>query len=224
MQTPIRVLVADALPIFRSGVSRLLLREDDFDVVEAASLDELALDDGAWPDIALVDADLPPRGGLAAVAWLSEHADCHTIVWSLDPSPVDILELIRAGARGYLRKDISPQGLVRSLRGVVRGEAPLSRDLATMMIAALHGYDEQARARERASALSSRERQVLDLVAQGAQNKHIARELAISEFTVKRHVQNILEKLSVPTRRAAADFYVAAYGTGSRLDHAYELA
>ena len=122
-----RVLVADALPIFRSGVSRLLLREHEFDVVEAASLDDFARYAERWPDIVLLDADLPPRGALAAVAWLSEHCDCHTIVWSLDPTPADILELIRAGAGGYLRKDISPRGLVRSLRGAVRGEAPLSR-------------------------------------------------------------------------------------------------
>ena len=219
-----RVLVADALPIFRSGVSRLLLREHEFDVVEAASLDDFARYAERWPDIVLLDADLPPRGALAAVAWLSEHCDCHTIVWSLDPTPADILELIRAGAGGYLRKDISPRGLVRSLRGAVRGEAPLSRDLATMMIEALHGFDEQARARERAAALSTRERQVLDLVAQGAQNKQIAQALSISEFTVKRHVQNILEKLSVPSRRAAADFYLSAYGAATSLYHHYELA
>jgi len=219
-----RVLVADALPIFRSGVSKLLLRENEFDVVEAASLDDFARLAGAWPEIVLLDADLPPRGGLAAVAWLSEHCDCHTIVWSLDPAPGDILELIRAGARGYLRKDISPRGLTRSLRGVVRGEAPLSRDLAMMMIEALHGFDEQERARERASALSTRERQVLDLVAKGAQNKQIALALSISEFTVKRHVQNILEKLAVPSRRAAADFYLSAYTGGSSLYSHYELA
>ena len=219
-----RVLVADALPIFRSGVSKLLLRENEFEVLEAASLDDFARHANAWPEIVLLDADLPPRGGLAAVAWLSEHCDCHTIVWSLDPTPADILELIRAGARGYLRKDISPRGLMRSLRGVVLGEAPLSRDLAMMMIEALHGFDDQERARVRASALSTRERQVLDLVAQGAQNKQIAQALSISEFTVKRHVQNILEKLSVPSRRAAADFYLSAYSAGSNLYPQYELA
>jgi two-component system nitrate/nitrite response regulator NarL len=219
-----RVLVADALPIFRSGVSKLLLRENEFEVVEAASLDDFARLAGMWPEIVLLDADLPPRGGLAAVAWLSEHCDSHTIVWSLDPAPGDILEMIRAGARGYLRKDISPRGLMRSLRGVVRGEAPLSRDLAMMMIEALHGFDERERARDRASALSTRERQVLDLVAQGAQNKQIAQALSISEFTVKRHVQNILEKLAVPSRRAAADFYLSAYTGGSNLYSHYELA
>jgi DNA-binding NarL/FixJ family response regulator len=220
---PTRVLVADALPIFRSGVSRLLLREEEFEVVEAASLEQLARVAPA-ADIVLLDAELPPRGGLAALAWLAEHWDCHTIVWSLEPSPGEILEMIRAGARGYLRKDISPRGLLRSLEGVVNGEAPMSRDLAMMMIEALHGFDELERARERASALSTREREVLDLVSQGAQNKQIAQALSISEFTVKRHVQNILEKLSVPSRRAAADFYQSAYGGGPSLYPHYELA
>jgi two-component system nitrate/nitrite response regulator NarL len=219
-----RVLVADSLPIFRAGVARLLHRESEFDVVEAGSLDDFPRLAHRRPEIALLDADLPPRGALAALAWLSEHCDCHTIVWSLAPSPVHVLDLIRAGARGYLRKDISPRGLLRSLHGVARGEAPLSRDLATMMIDALHGFDEQTRARERAATLSTRERQVLDLVAQGAQNRQIAHALSISEFTVKRHVQNILEKLSVSSRRAAADFYVAAYGAETAFNSRYELA
>lgn len=219
--TAARVLVADPLPIFRGGVARLLRQEREFDVMEASSLGDFSRLGHRRPDIALLDADLPPRGALPALAWLSEHCDCHTIVWSVDPTPLDVLDTIRAGARGYLRKDISPTGLVRSLLGVVRGEAPLSRYLTTMMIDALHGYDEQARARERAAALSTRERQVLDLVAQGAQNKQIANVLSISEFTVKRHVQNILEKLSVPSRRAAADFYQAAFG--AHVQPRYEL-
>ncbi len=81
---------------------------------------------------------------------------------------------MRAGAHGFLHKEISPEGLVRALRGVVQGEAPLSRDLASLMIDALHGYDERTHARDRAAVLSSREREVLDLIAQGARNKQIA--------------------------------------------------
>ena len=101
--------------------------------------------------------------------------------------------------------------LVRALRGAVNGEAPLSRDMAALMIDAIHTLEERSKARERAAVLSDREKEVLAFVARGARNREIAEELEISEFTVKRHMQNILQKLDVPSRRAAAAFYVSAY-------------
>jgi two-component system nitrate/nitrite response regulator NarL len=204
-----RVLVADPLPIFRTGVRSLLRRESDFDVVEVGSLDELEqLDE--LPDIALIDAELPPRGALAVIAWLSERCDAAAIVWSYDPRRDHVLDSIRAGACGYLRKEISGAGLMRALHGAVQGEAPLSRELATLMVEALHGLEERDRARARLGLLSPRERQVLDLIAGGAHTRTIATTLAISEFTVKRHVQNILQKLQLRSRAAAATFYRAA--------------
>ena len=210
-----RILVADPLRIFRSGVRNLLERQSDFEVVEAGTLDEV-LDaiDGDCPDIALIDLDLPPFGGVAAIQRLARRCSTYTIVWSFDPTRETVLSAVSAGAHGFLRKEISPDGLVRALRGVVQGEAPLSRDLTSLMIDALHGLDERTRARERAAALSAREREVLNLVARGARNKQIASSLVISEFTVKRHVQNILQKLELPSRRAAATFYGTAFGSG----------
>jgi two-component system nitrate/nitrite response regulator NarL len=206
-----RILVADSLAIFRSGVRALLARESDFDVIEATDLDDvLATSADVCPDVALIDLDLPPLGGVAAVARLADRCSVHSIVWSFEPTRGSVLAAIRAGASGYLHKEISPTGLVRSLRGVVRGEAPLARDLATLMIEAIHGLDERDRARERMAVLSSREREVLALVARGARNKQVASELTISEFTVKRHMQNILQKLELPSRRAAAVFYRGA--------------
>lgn len=208
-----RILVADSLEIFRSGVRNLLARESAFVVGEADSLD--ALMDAvaeAPPDIALIDLDLPPVGGVEAVRQLARRCPAYTIVWSFHPTREAVLTAVRAGAHGFLHKEISPEGLVRALRGVVQGEAPLSRDLASLMIDALHGLDERSRARDRAAVLSAREREVLDLLAQGARNKQIAAVLVISEFTVKRHVQNILQKLELPSRRAAATFYRTAFG------------
>jgi DNA-binding NarL/FixJ family response regulator len=208
-----RILVADPLRIFRAGVRNLLTRESDFAVVEAGSLDEVlaAVEDGC-PDIALIDIELPPLGGVAAVERLVKRCATYTIVWSFQPSRETVLAAVRSGAHGFLHKEISPDGLVRALRGVVQGEAPISRDLASLMIEALHGMDERARARERAGVLSPREREVLQLIAQGARNKQVAAALVISEFTVKRHVQNILQKLELPSRRAAAAFYGTAFG------------
>jgi DNA-binding NarL/FixJ family response regulator len=209
-----RILVAEPLRMFRAGVRNLLERESDFEVVEASTLDEAirAARDHCL-DVALVDLGLPPLGGVTAVRRLTTTGSTFTIVWSFQPSRETVLAAVRAGAHGFLHKDISPDGLVRALRGVAQGEAPLSRDLASLMIDALHGLDERTVARERAGALSPREREVLDLVAQGARNKQIAARLVISEFTVKRHVQNILQKLELPSRRAAAALYGTAFGS-----------
>jgi DNA-binding NarL/FixJ family response regulator len=203
--------VADDVETLRSGVRDLLLRESDFLVFEARDLDELrAAVQRRSPDIVLVDLDLPPSGGIAAVAEL-QHSATSSIVWSLGPARATVLDAIRAGARGYLDKEISPQGLVRALRGVVRGEAALSRELVTLLIDALHGVEERDRVRDQAAVLSGREREVLALVSRGARNREIGEELHISEFTVKRHVQNILNKLEVPSRRSAAAVYRSAF-------------
>ena len=209
--TRTRVVIADPQPMLRSGVRAALDGEQDFEIVEASNLEELV--DAATRtalDIALIDLDLPPRGGIAAVRRLSEFPSLHTILWSFAPDRETVANAIRAGASGYLNKELSPGGLLRSLRGVGNGEAPLSRALGALLIEVVHGREAQERLRTRAELLSCREREVLDLVARGARNKEIAAALYISEFTVKRHVQNILEKLDVSSRRAAAGVYGAA--------------
>jgi DNA-binding NarL/FixJ family response regulator len=145
------------------------------------------------------------------VAGLAPLYETQMILWGFEAPKNSVLAAITAGAKGFLPKEISQAGLIRSLRGVVRGEAPLSRGLATVMIDAVQGLEERDRARERAAALSTREREVLALVAKGARNRQIAEGLSISEFTVKRHMQNILHKLDLPSRRAAGLFYRSAF-------------
>jgi len=103
-------------------------------------------------EIALVDLDLPPAGGVTAVRRLAaEYPALRTIVWSLQPPGEVVLAAIRAGASGFLHKEVSPDGLLRALRGITQGEAPLSRNLAGVVIEALHGHDDRARARELAA-------------------------------------------------------------------------
>jgi DNA-binding NarL/FixJ family response regulator len=207
------VLVADPLPIFRSGVRSVLAREPEFEVAEAASLDELvARATPLNPDVVLVDVALPPEGGLAAVRCLAASFRGRLVVWGLECGDDHAVDAIFAGASGFLPKELEPEGFVRSLRGLARGEAPLPRGLVAAMIEALHAVDARERARQTAERLSYRERQVLGLVASGARNRQIAEALAISEFTVKRHVQNILHKLDVGSRSAAAAFHRTAFG------------
>jgi two-component system nitrate/nitrite response regulator NarL len=206
------IVVADSGAIFRAGVRHLLGNESDFEVFEASNLAELseALEEDE-PDIALIDLELPPSGGIGAIAHLAPLHETRMIVWGFDATNDLVLASVTAGAKGFLAKEISPAGFIRSLRGVVRGEAPLSRGLATLLIDAVQGLQQRDRVRERAVTLSSREREVLELVADGARNRQIAQALSISEFTVKRHMQNILHKLDLPTRRAAGLFYRSAF-------------
>ena len=210
MTTPTQVLIAEAVPIFRAGVVELLEREPDFGVMQAEDLDQLLAVAGATrPDIALVDRDLPAGGGLEAVTFLVQRHSIPVIVWSLDPSRADVVAAVRAGAAGYLRKRVSPIGLVRSLRGMREGEAPIARDLMQPLIAELYGPRRHGASQ---APLSSRQLEVLELIARGARNDAIAGELGISEFTVKRHVQNIRAKLDLESRDAAAAYFRRAYG------------
>jgi DNA-binding NarL/FixJ family response regulator len=194
------------------GLGRLLSREG-FEVVEAADLDGLRdAIESTGPDIALVDLDLPPLGAVEACARLARAFSTHIVVWSVDPSPEIVLAALSAGARGYLHKETGIYGLVRALRGTVGGQAALPRDLTALMIDALHSLEERTAARERTAGLSVREREVLGLVAAGARNKEVAQSLFISEYTVKRHVHNILEKLGLGSREDAAAQYRLAFG------------
>ena len=209
-----RVLVADPVRIFRAGVRNLLRREHDFEVIEAAQLSDLEAltDDG--PDIALIDLQFPPFGAITALNWLRNRCDACSIVWSLKPSRDVVLDVLSAGADGYLNKEISRAGLVRSLRGAIQGEAALSRELTMFVVEELRGLEQRDRTRERIYLLSGREREILYYVAQGLRNRQIAATLAISEYTVKRHIQNILGKLDLASRVAAAEFYREAVGGG----------
>ena len=206
-----RVLVADGAPLFRSGVRHLLTREGDFVLTEASDFDELmqAMEHEA-PEIALIDLDLPPSGGVAAVAHLAAQKTARLVVWGFEAEREQVLDALTAGADGFLDKAISPTGLMRALRGMSRGETPLPRELVTVVVDAVHDFEARDRARERLVVLSAREREVLALVANGSRNRQIADELSISEFTVKRHMQNILQKLDLSSRTAAAAFYRTA--------------
>jgi DNA-binding NarL/FixJ family response regulator len=206
-----RVVIAESLPIFRAGVLGVLARQTDLECAQAHDLDSLlTVCRDFRPEVALIDLELPPYGGIEAVRRLTGAQPVHAIVWSLDARAEDVLNAIRANASGYLEKSIRPEALVRALRGVRAGEAPLPRSLALRMIDELHGFEQTERARQITARLSVRERTVLGLVDRAYTNKEIAAALFISEHTVKRHMQNILSKLQQSSREGAAAVFRAA--------------
>ena len=212
------ILVVDQMPIFRSGVCELLRSTNRFDVSEAETplqlVEALAADQF---DVALIGLNPPPAAALHDVLARFRDSDAHAIVWSFEASAPAVIAAISAGASGFLQKTISAAGLMRALSALMRGEAPITRDAARLMIEGLHDLDDRLQARDAIARLSMRERDVLALIATGAANKAIGRELDISEFTVKRHVQNILRKLGIRSRHSAGAFY----RTGFDADPAY---
>ncbi len=217
---PTKVVVADATTLFRSGVCTLLGREPDLEVLEVRDSDELLAAAAAHlPDVVLIDFDLPPLGGPAAAAWLAERCEAMTILWSFSASPDAVLEAIAETGSGYLAKSIRPDALLRAVRAAAVGEVPVPRNLVGPLVRDLQRVVARSRARVRASALSKREREVLRLVSYGYRNRQIADELCISEFTVKRHVHNILDRVGLPTRLAAAELYRAAEAGSADATH-----
>ena len=210
------VLIADPLSMFRVGVRAVVENSALFAVVEARTLDEAI--EAVEPEgaaIALIDLRLPPLGGIEAAAQLSRRAETRAVVWSSAPTPENVLAALRNGAAGYLDKRIAPPELIQSLRSIAAGQVPLSRDVVGVPTGAPDSSRELGGQGADLLTLSVREHEVLEHVATGSRNREIADELGISEFTVKRHVQNVLRKLGVPSRSAAASFYRSHVSSGS---------
>lgn len=206
--TAIRVLLADDHALFRKGVASLLSGEREFEVVGEAVDGRQALEMARelMPDVILMDIAMPVVDGLEATRRIkAEMPYVRIVMLTATDAERSLFEAVKSGAQGYLLKNLEPQALFGTLRGVVRGEAPISRVMAGRL---LDEFARQSRepVRPPLAELTSREAEVLELVARGQSNKEIAAGLAIAENTVKNHLKNILEKLHLENRVQAATF------------------
>ncbi len=195
---PIRILIADDHPVVRAGLQGMLASQPDFVVVgEAASGDEaVRLTALCAPDIVLMDLRMAELDGAAATAQITkQHPKTAVLVLTTYESSADILRAIEAGATGYLLKDTPRDELIAAIRKVAQGTAVLAPSVATRLL--------QQSQRPAQETLSARELEVLSLVARGASNKEAARQLHISEATIKTHLIHIFGKLGVTDRTAA---------------------
>ena len=201
----IRVLIADDHPIVREGFGAIVNAESDIQVVAQASNGIEALEQAANanPDVALMDLRMPQMGGAEAIRRLRQvNPNLRAIVLTTYDDDEAIYEAIRAGARGYLLKDVRPRDLVRAIRRVHAGGSLLQPVVVERLLDRLGPKDADDDAQP-VEALTPRELEVLQIMARGARNRDIAEELFISERTVKIHVANVIAKLGVTNRTAA---------------------
>jgi len=204
MSVPVRVLIADDHPVFRGGLRALLATDPEIEVVAEAAdgVEAITLTAQEQPDVVLMDLHMPDRDGVDATREILQ-ADPHIAVLVLTMFDDDdsVFAAMRAGARGYLLKGTNQADIVRAVHAVAAGGAMFGPAVAQRMLEFF------AHAQTRPAAvfpqLTERERDVLDLVAQGLTNGQIARRLSISEKTVRNHVSNIFTKLAVADRTQA---------------------
>jgi DNA-binding NarL/FixJ family response regulator len=206
----IRVMLADEQSLFREAVKVVLSGENDLTVVGEArdGLQAIAEAERVHPDVALLDADLPNCDGIRATKQITTKVpECRVIVFSAQEDELVLVNALEAGASGYLSKESPLVDLIAATRAVHRGEALVPpRMLGTLLQRLIQRRRERDEALKRMGALTRREREVLLLLAQGADNDGIAQELVISSETARTHIQHLLGKLEVHSRLEAAAF------------------
>ncbi|MFB2554038.1 response regulator [Ensifer soli] len=212
-QTTSSIVVVDDHPLFREGVALTLTQQPDFSVVGqgASAADAVRLHDTHQPDLILLDLSMPGGGQDALVSILKVAPEAKILVLTASEIDDDVLQALRAGARGYVLKGVGAQALVDVVRSVLAGESYVSPSLAARILTEMRvparqpvGQGEEETDGDLLSHLTRREEQILRLVADGNSNKEVARRLDLQEKTIKHHMTSILQKLKVRNRTEAA--------------------
>ena len=206
MDEPIRVLVVDDHPVVRQGLRTFLDLQDDLTVVGEAADGAAAVApaDALRPEVVLLDLRMPGADGVAALHGLRESGNAaKVLIITSFAEPAAVLPAMRAGAAGYVYKDVDPPALAAAIRAVHAGHVLLHPDVARLLA---EGREHRAEVH-----LTAREREVLAALARGRANREIARHLGVSEKTVKTHVSAVLSKLGVQDRTQAA-LYAVRHG------------
>jgi len=207
----IRVLVVDDQELFRRGLTMLLNVETDIEVVgeaaDGASAVRLATD--MAPDVVLMDVRMPRQTGIEACTAIKDAApNARIIMLTVSDEEADLYEAVKNGASGYLLKDSSIEEVAQAVRVVADGQSLISPSMAIKLLDEFKQMSRTDRSSVPTPRLTDRELEVLRLVATGLNNREIAKQLFISENTVKNHVRNILEKLQLHSRMEAVMYAV----------------
>lgn len=206
-----RVVLVDDHALCRTGLADLLRQRAGMEVV--AALGDTALVAPTLrehkPDLLVLDLRMPGTDGLTLLRSLrAEGIDTPTLVLTMSDSEQDLAAALRAGARGYLLKDMEPEDVAQAIANAARGELVLAPAMTLKLAQMLQAGPRAGNRRDLIASLTERERQILDHLARGESNKTIARALEISHDTVKLHVRHILAKLNLSSRVEAAVFAV----------------
>ena len=202
----LRVMVIDDHTLFRSGLSELLERRG-IEVCAAVGDGEegCRLAAEIEPDVVLLDLRMPELDGLSVLKRLAAlDLDCAVVMLTTSSDERDLVTSLRSGARGYLLKDMEPEQLVDALAAVVGGETVVAPEMTSVLAKVVKGGAVESGQPGRFSSLTPREFEILRHLAEGQSNKEIARDLGITDGTVKLHVRSILRKLQVRSRVEAA--------------------
>lgn len=200
-----RILIVDDHPLFRRGVRQLLEMESGFAAVAEASCGQeaLRLAVEVEPDLILLDLNMAGMTGIEVLQALRvAGADCRIVLLTVSDAEDDVVAALRAGADGYLLKDMEPEELLVRIRQAAEGRMVVSEQLAATLAVAIGGQRDSGE--DPLGSLTRRELDILRALAKGLSNKMIARRLEISEGTVKVHVKNLLKKLQLRSRVEAA--------------------
>lgn len=211
MSDPLRILLVDDHTLFRCGLAALLDQRPDFQVVGEAGNGLEAVDAAreTMPDVVLMDVHMPQCNGLQAMGLIKrEMPHVRVIMLTVSDHDADLFAAIKQGADGYLLKNLEPGQLFEQLEGARRGEAAITGAIATKILQEFRQPEDPAPTHEPGEALTVREIEVLQRIAEGATNRQIAEALFITENTVKIHLRNILEKLHLQNRIQAAVYAV----------------
>jgi two-component system NarL family response regulator len=210
---PIRVLVVDDHAVFRRGLQMVLEQEPDIEVVGEAGdgAEAVTMAANTAPDIVLLDVRMPKRGGIDACTAIKDAVPSVAIIMlTISDEEADLYDAIKAGAVGYLLKDIPIDEVATAVRAVRGGQSYISPSMASKLLTEFATMVRRSDERQQLPApkLTDREMEVLKLVAKGLNNRDIAKQLFISENTVKNHIRNILEKLQLHSRMEAVVYAV----------------
>jgi DNA-binding NarL/FixJ family response regulator len=210
---PIRVLVVDDHALFRRGLEIVLAQEPDIEVVGEAGDGAEAVEQAAdlLPDVVLMDVRMPRRSGIEACTAIKDVVpSARIIMLTISDEEGDLYEAIKAGATGYLLKEITIDEVATAIRAVAGGQSLISPAMASKLLTEFATLIKRDGDRQQVPAprLTERELEVLRLVARGLNNRDIAKQLFISENTVKNHIRNILEKLQLHSRMEAVVYAV----------------
>ena len=210
---PARIVIADDHELARAGLRAMLTDQRGFELVGEASngQEALLLCRRLQPDLALIDVRMPGMDGLSTCRAVKQECPATSVILvTMHANPEYLFEALKAGAAGYVLKDVSQRELISAVQKVLHGESILNQELVARLLQRL-ASETQSREDLPAGRLSPREREVLELLTKGQTNREIARKLTVSVSTVKIHVEHILAKLEVSDRTQAA---VRAIETG----------